>query len=104
MRITFGERGGSGGAEGDRTLDLGIANAALSQLSYGPTGRPLISRAPGARQLSAGQKLKDDEVVRVHRARPLGFLVRLDSVVAEPFEVGTDLGVVVENALEVIAG
>ena len=26
-----------GGAEGDRTLDLSIANAALSQLSYGPT-------------------------------------------------------------------
>ena len=26
----------SGGAEGDRTLDLGIANAALSQLSYRP--------------------------------------------------------------------
>jgi hypothetical protein len=29
--------GVSGGAEGDRTLDLSIANAALSQLSYGPT-------------------------------------------------------------------
>jgi hypothetical protein len=27
----------SGGVEGDRTLDLGIANAALSQLSYHPT-------------------------------------------------------------------
>ena len=26
----------NGGAEGDRTLDLSIANAALSQLSYGP--------------------------------------------------------------------
>ena len=26
----------AGGAEGDRTLDLSIANAALSQLSYGP--------------------------------------------------------------------
>ncbi len=26
----------SGGAEGDRTPDLSIANAALSQLSYGP--------------------------------------------------------------------
>ena len=26
-----------GGVEGDRTLDLGIANAALSQLSYHPT-------------------------------------------------------------------
>ncbi len=28
---------GIGGVEGDRTLDLGIANAALSQLSYHPT-------------------------------------------------------------------
>ena len=27
---------GSGGDEGDRTPDLGIANAALSQLSYIP--------------------------------------------------------------------
>ena len=27
-----------GGDEGDRTLDLRIANAALSQLSYVPTG------------------------------------------------------------------
>ena len=27
---------GYGGDEGDRTLDLGIANAALSQLSYVP--------------------------------------------------------------------
>ena len=28
----------TGGAEGDRTPDLGIANAALSQLSYCPLG------------------------------------------------------------------
>jgi len=28
----------NGGAEGDRTPDLGIANAALSQLSYCPLG------------------------------------------------------------------
>ena len=27
-----------GGREGDRTLGLGVANAALSQLSYSPTG------------------------------------------------------------------
>jgi hypothetical protein len=27
----------NGGAEGDRTPDLRIANATLSQLSYGPT-------------------------------------------------------------------
>ena len=30
-----------GGDEGDRTLDLGIANAALSQLSYVPGGAKL---------------------------------------------------------------
>ncbi|CCC96350.1 protein of unknown function [Azospirillum baldaniorum] len=31
--------GGIGGAEEDRTPDLRIANASLSQLSYGPTHR-----------------------------------------------------------------
>jgi hypothetical protein len=31
-----------GGAEGDRTLDLRIANATLSQLSYRPTTRRAI--------------------------------------------------------------
>ena len=31
-----------GGAEGDRTLDLRIANATLSQLSYRPTTRAAI--------------------------------------------------------------
>src|SRR3569833_4208454 len=33
---------GNGGAEGDRTLDLRIANATLSQLSYRPTTRAAI--------------------------------------------------------------
>ncbi len=32
----------NGGDEGDRTLDLRIANAALSQLSYVPEERPAI--------------------------------------------------------------
>ena len=32
-----------GGDEGDRTLDLGIANAALSQLSYVPQRRKIIA-------------------------------------------------------------
>ncbi len=40
----------AGGAEGDRTLDLSIANAALSQLSYGPKNitefRSFIERIP----------------------------------------------------------
>ena len=30
----------SGGGEGDRTLDLRIANATLSQLSYSPENGP----------------------------------------------------------------
>ena len=34
-----------GGAEGDRTPDLVIANDALSQLSYGPMGQSFRSRA-----------------------------------------------------------
>ncbi len=42
----WGKRGrserGIGGAEGNRTLDLRIANATLSQLSYGPTLRTRI--------------------------------------------------------------
>jgi hypothetical protein len=32
----FGVEKRFGGREGDRTLDLGVANAALSQLSYSP--------------------------------------------------------------------
>ena len=35
-----------GGAEGDRTLDLRIANATLSQLSYRPTTRAAILAMP----------------------------------------------------------
>ncbi len=33
----------TGGAERDRTADLCIANAALSQLSYGPIRRRILS-------------------------------------------------------------
>ena len=36
---------GIGGAEGDRTLDLRIANATLSQLSYRPTRRAILASA-----------------------------------------------------------
>ena len=39
-----------GGADGDRTHDLCIANAALSQLSYRPTRARNVSSAPGVRQ------------------------------------------------------
>ena len=41
----------SGGAEGDRTPDLVIANDALSQLSYGPDERAFMG-SPGV--LSSG--------------------------------------------------
>ncbi len=36
----------AGGAKGDRTPDLGIANAALSQLSYRP-GQPKLYNVQG---------------------------------------------------------
>jgi hypothetical protein len=39
-------RTGSGGAEGSRTPDLSIANAALSQLSYGPDPDPAANAGP----------------------------------------------------------
>ena len=46
-RKTVNARNGrNGGAEGDRTLDLCIANAALSQLSYRPTKRGGIVMRP----------------------------------------------------------
>ena len=51
------------GAEGTRTPDLGIANAALSQLSYAPTSGSSMERAvscsnagwPGAHRAQAGR-------------------------------------------------
>src|SRR6185437_15503812 len=48
----------NGGAEGDRTLDLRIANATLSQLSYRPTKRRILASAralatPSRRVLAA---------------------------------------------------
>jgi hypothetical protein len=46
IQLSYGDVGASrgeyGGAEGDRTLDLRIANATLSQLSYRPTTRAAI--------------------------------------------------------------
>lgn len=40
------------GAEGDRTLNLCIANAALSQLSYGPVEGADSTRPGGACQVA----------------------------------------------------
>ena len=47
---------GVGGAEGDRTPDLRIANATLSQLSYGPQNS-LVRTASGRRDY--GYRLPD---------------------------------------------
>ena len=41
------ERGNTGGAEGDRTPDLVIANDALSHLSYGPVPVQAMEMAYG---------------------------------------------------------
>jgi hypothetical protein len=46
----------NGGAEEDRTPDLRIANATLSQLSYGPTTKNKFT--PGALYINAGKPLK----------------------------------------------
>ena len=47
------DKGENGGAEGNRTLDLYVANVALSQLSYGPisaaAGWPPAARIIGSR-------------------------------------------------------
>src|SRR5262249_57962307 len=46
-----------GGAEGDRTPDLLIANEALSQLSYGPRGQRDFARCAGLRLRHLGPAL-----------------------------------------------
>ena len=43
--MPFRRSAGNGGAEGIRTPDLRIANATLSQLSYGPAGTRLPAAA-----------------------------------------------------------
>ena len=45
-----------GGAEGDRTPDLRIANAALSQLSYRPESGGAILASPGAYRHGTGRE------------------------------------------------
>jgi hypothetical protein len=52
---------GVGGGEGDRTLDLRIANATLSQLSYSPQKWPgiLAAKVPEAKVwFNTGSKLR----------------------------------------------
>ena len=53
---------GDGGAEGDRTPDLRIANAALSQLSYSP---------------DIGASVSNKGVVLQQHRRPDGFKVEM---------------------------
>ncbi len=78
--------GRNGGAEGDRTLDLCIANAALSQLSYRPTKRGGIvmrpcrgsKQDPGAAATPAGTFVYRFEPMRIREAtaEDLGFHCR----------------------------
>jgi hypothetical protein len=46
-----------GGAEGDRTPDLRIANAALSQLSYSPTQIKPAAASAGTERLVFNDKM-----------------------------------------------
>ena len=39
------------GADGDRTRNLSIANAALSQLSYGPDEAKVVTRSPPGKRV-----------------------------------------------------
>src|SRR5262245_26210645 len=48
----------TGGAERDRTANLRVANAALSQLSYGPERRQTVRLAVGRRNASSGARLR----------------------------------------------
>ena len=55
------EKGGEiGGAEGDRTLDLRIANATLSQLSYRPTNEGRDCNEAPPPQQAIGPRVRDD--------------------------------------------
>ena len=62
----------NGGAEGDRTLDLCIANAALSQLSYRPVFRRI--RASGQPAVpAAGRHCKaPPELAKAHLIKRIG--------------------------------
>lgn len=57
-----------GGEEGDRTLDLRIANAALSQLSYPPTRLRDYKRADGERKARAGAQAPAPQAARRRRS------------------------------------
>src|SRR5207244_3007416 len=59
-RKKAGKPGKCGGAEGDRTLDLRIANATLSQLSYRPTAKhPAKSRSSQTASECPAIKMRD---------------------------------------------
>ena len=59
----------SGGAEGNRTPDLDVANVALSQLSYGPIGFPSERLAAGIAGIM-GTLPKGVKAPRYQFARP----------------------------------
>src|SRR5213076_679636 len=63
----------SGGREGIRTLDLSVANAALSQLSYAPTSAPSVgfeySMSPGHREIGLGKWREIRDARKIRRTR-----------------------------------
>ena len=57
-----------GGAEGDRTPDLGVANAALSQLSYSPVKKGIVAKDSAKMQ---GKRAGPLAVIRAFPAGPI---------------------------------
>jgi GNAT superfamily N-acetyltransferase len=90
------KEGKIGGAEGDRTLDLRIANATLSQLSYRPTNEgPDCNEAPPDQQ-AKGLWVRDDgpgnrvpfRLMKIRDATPadLEFIVAANTALAAETE------------------
>jgi hypothetical protein len=71
VKITIISEYGIGGAEGDRTPDLRIANATLSQLSYGPVARDDYGQA-GARCQGEPRAVRARPAFRPRLADPAG--------------------------------
>src|SRR5882672_10665889 len=79
----WAQLGGDGGAEGDRTLDLRIANAALSQLSYCPTCVQGANYRPAGTLAASGGAAKPAAGLALLRS-----MARLELMLRErPFEV-----------------
>src|ERR1700712_820067 len=80
-KLRVGKNGGkdwyTGGAEGDRTPDLAIANDALSHLSYGPG--PVRARAATRHGEPSELRALSEEVPRLkEQSSPASRLLRAD--------------------------